>query len=243
MHKDDIASDGLTAIDNIEAAVSLDEVLRSYKSYIEKYGFTSVAMCQLANPVLLRDPSSQIFISSWHEEWADHWWQSGYMQHDPIIQYLLKTRKPFSWDTAYRHASQFGRKILDESSEFKFSNGIAFPISTGTGPTGCVSLGADDIPFDPKVLAMIEVVSINCYMHLVKLNGAELDYTIEHLSKREVEVMHYVAEGKTNWEIAQILELKEETVKSYLKSTAKKLDTVNRAHAVSKAIRKGFIIS
>lgn len=243
MHNDDLAFDALATIDAVEASSDLDRVSKIYSAYVARYGFNSVAMCQLASPVLLQDPNSQIFMSTWPDEWARHWWESGYMQHDPIIQFLLKSRKPFSWDTARRHASQFGTKILDESTEFKFSNGIAFPISTGTGPTGCVSLGAPEVPFDSKILAMIEIVSINCYMHLIKLSGAESEYTLSRLSKRETEVMYYVAEGKSNWEIAQILGLSEHSIKSYLKTTATKLDTVNRAHAVSKAIRKGFIIS
>ncbi len=238
----ELATTGLETIDQIEETTTPKDVLSVYFGFVQNYGFTSVAMCQLANPHLLQDPASQIFISTWSEEWGQHWWTSGYMEHDPVIQYLLKTRKPFSWDTAYRHASKFGRKIIDESREYGFTNGIAFPITTGTGPLGCASLGCDDIPEDPKVLAMIELVSISCYMHLVKIKGLSSEYGLGHLSKRETEVMHFVAEGKTNWEIATILGLSEESVKAYLKNISKKLDTVNRAHSVSTAIRKGLII-
>jgi len=132
---------------------------------------------------------------------------------------------------------------MEASHDYGFRDGIAFPITTGFGPLGCVSLGADEVPYDLQVLAMVEIVSINCYMHMIKLKGSEQEYVTAKLSKRENEILHYVAEGKTNWEISKILVLNEYTIKDYLKNIACKLNTVNRAHAVSTAIRNGLIIA
>lgn len=243
MGKQNITEDGLLAIDRIECTETLDATLAAFKAFISLYGFNSVAICQLVNPMLIDLDHPPIFITDWSDEWQEHWWSNDYMQHDPIIQFLLKSRKPFSWATAYQYASKFGKKILDDSHEHHFNDGIAFPITTGIGPMGCVSLGADEVPFDPQILAMIEIVSINCYMHIVKLKGGEQEYVMAKLSKRENEIMHYVAEGKTNWEISKILGLNEYTIKDYLKNVACKLNTVNRAHAVSTAIRNGLIIA
>lgn len=238
-----ITEDGLLAIDKIEHTETLEAALAAFKVFVSMYGFNSVAICQLVNPMLIDLESPPIFITDWPDKWKEHWWSNDYMQHDPIILFLLKSRKPFSWATAYQYASKFGKKILEDSRDYSFNDGIAFPITTGIGPMGCVSIGADEVPFDPQVLAMIEIVSINCYMHIVKLNGNEHEYTMAKLSKRENEIMHYVAEGKTNWEISKILGLNEYTIKDYLKNVACKLNTVNRAHAVSTAIRNGLIIA
>jgi len=243
MKSENIAEDGLSAIDLIESTTTLEETLTVFKAYISIHGFTSVAICQLVNPMLIDLKNPPVFITDWSDEWREHWWSNDYMQHDPIIQFLLKSRKPFSWSTAYQYASRFGKKIMDSSHEHDFHDGIAFPITTGVGPMGCVSLGADEVPFDPQILAMVEIVSINCYMHMVKLRGGGQEHVTTKLSKRENEIMHYVAEGKTNWEIAKVLELTENTIKEYLKNVACKLNTVNRAHAVSTAIRSGLIIA
>jgi len=54
------------------------------------------------------------------------------------------------------------------------------------------------------------------------------------LSVREVEIMFWVALGKTNPEIGCILNISEFTVKNHMQRVFKKLDVTNRAQAVAK---------
>ena len=59
------------------------------------------------------------------------------------------------------------------------------------------------------------------------------------LSEREVEVLHWVQAGKTNGEIGTILGISEFTVKNHMQRILGKLNATNRAHAISKATRRG----
>lgn len=52
------------------------------------------------------------------------------------------------------------------------------------------------------------------------------------LSRREQEIMQWVSVGKTNIEIAQILEISPRTVRNHLQNIFRKLDVMNRAQAV-----------
>ncbi len=61
------------------------------------------------------------------------------------------------------------------------------------------------------------------------------------LSPREIEVMQWLCAGKTNWEIAQVLNLSEQTVKNHVKRIIKKLDVSSRQHAVAKALQMRII--
>jgi DNA-binding NarL/FixJ family response regulator len=63
----------------------------------------------------------------------------------------------------------------------------------------------------------------------------------EPLSDREIAVLRLVAEGKSNKEIAQTLDLSEETIKAHLKNMFAKLDVSDRTHAVTIAVRRGII--
>lgn len=56
------------------------------------------------------------------------------------------------------------------------------------------------------------------------------------LSPRELQVVNWLKEGKSNWEIARLMEISEDTVKYHLKSIMRKLNVVNRAHAVAKVM-------
>lgn len=63
----------------------------------------------------------------------------------------------------------------------------------------------------------------------------------DQLSPREIEVMRCIAEGATNLQIAALLHISEQTVKTHVKSILLKLEANDRTHAVAIARRRGFI--
>jgi len=56
------------------------------------------------------------------------------------------------------------------------------------------------------------------------------------ISPREKEVLKWIIEGKTNWEIGVILHISERTVKFHVQNLMKKLRATNRYHIVAKAL-------
>lgn len=61
------------------------------------------------------------------------------------------------------------------------------------------------------------------------------------LTKRETEILTYVAEGNSNKEIAHILSISEQTIKNHVSAILRKLNANDRAHAVALALRSGWI--
>ncbi|MES1986941.1 MAG: helix-turn-helix transcriptional regulator [Pseudomonadota bacterium] len=53
------------------------------------------------------------------------------------------------------------------------------------------------------------------------------------LSVRELEIIHWIKSGKTNQEIATILDISQNTVKSHLKRIFQKMNVTRRAQAVA----------
>lgn len=64
---------------------------------------------------------------------------------------------------------------------------------------------------------------------------------VEELSPRELQVMQHIAEGATNFQIAEALHVSEETIKSHVKSILGKLSARDRTHAVAIARRRGHL--
>lgn len=62
------------------------------------------------------------------------------------------------------------------------------------------------------------------------------------LSARETEVLHWLCNGKSNWEIAQILDLSPYTVKNHVSNILEKLKANNRQHAATKGVELGFVV-
>jgi RNA polymerase sigma factor (sigma-70 family) len=73
------------------------------------------------------------------------------------------------------------------------------------------------------------------------LREIEACQALENLSPRELDVLPLVASGETNRDIGKILNVSEQTVKTRIKNVLKKLAAQNRAHAITLAVRRGFI--
>ena len=63
----------------------------------------------------------------------------------------------------------------------------------------------------------------------------------EALTRREVEVLRLLAEGKTDREIAAALSVSRRTVTTHVTAILNKLGVNSRAHAVARALRGGLI--
>jgi len=63
----------------------------------------------------------------------------------------------------------------------------------------------------------------------------------EGLTAKEIDVLRLIAAGNANKEVAAQLSITEETVKSRVKNILEKLGANDRTHAVSIAVKRGFI--
>ena len=68
-----------------------------------------------------------------------------------------------------------------------------------------------------------------------------MNTTQDIFTPREHEVLKWLVEGKTSWEISCLLGISEATVNFHFKNINAKLGTVNRQHTVATAIRQGLI--
>jgi DNA-binding CsgD family transcriptional regulator len=90
----------------------------------------------------------------------------------------------------------------------------------------------------PHIYAMYKRIcqQAGCRRHAV------LPAPYKPLTLRETDVLRWIAAGKTNWEISQILRLSERTIKFHLNNAFGKLNAVNRAQAVVKARESGAFL-
>lgn len=77
------------------------------------------------------------------------------------------------------------------------------------------------------------------------MNAGARGYVLKSASKtdllREMQVLEFLAEGKSNKLIARTLSITEETVKTHLRNLYEKLGAADRAHAVAIALRQRLI--
>lgn len=63
------------------------------------------------------------------------------------------------------------------------------------------------------------------------------------LTRREEEILELLGKGLSNREMAQVLGIAEDTVKTHLKGVFRKLEVTKRAEAVHEAMQRGFLPS
>lgn len=73
--------------------------------------------------------------------------------------------------------------------------------------------------------------------------ASKLAESISHpeLSERELQVLKYLADGRSNKEIGTLLYISENTVKGHVRSILTKLDAMGRTEAISIASKRGLI--
>jgi DNA-binding NarL/FixJ family response regulator len=98
-------------------------------------------------------------------------------------------------------------------------------------------LGADDYLTKPIDFEMLDTV-IQSRLRRARGPRRRSQY---HLTEREREVLTWVGRGKTSSEIATILGLSERTVNFHCDQAMKRLNVINRAQAVAKAVSEQLL--
>jgi len=96
-------------------------------------------------------------------------------------------------------------------------------------------------PPGPREAYMLELLMPFMHMALYRMLSGEATVKEERppgkslLSRREIEVLQWVKQGKTNDEISQILGISPPTVKNHVQKILRKLKVSNRAQAVGRS--------
>lgn len=90
--------------------------------------------------------------------------------------------------------------------------------------------------FTPSIARLL----LEDYMRSLKQNNLQDSYDL--LTEREREVLQLLAQGKSNKEVAQVLELSPHTIDSHRTNMMQKLNLHNTAEIVLYAVRKGIIV-
>lgn len=117
--------------------------------------------------------------------------------------------------------------------------GIAFPVFADRGRCGLVIFYGQALSLNPEQLVDAHARCFSLFHAVAALSTTPERQT--NMTPRETECLKLTAEGYTSDQIAAALNLSPHTANQYLTNCTQKLNAVNRAHAVAKAIRAGLI--
>lgn len=182
---------------------------------------------------------------SYPDEWIRIYWQRGYFEVDPILQTALQKPGTQHWQEIYRGVtSEKQREFVDTAQEFGLVDGI----TTGSADPACktatfCSFASSDHIDASRYVPLVEYFGYHIHLALLRTapSTAHLtDQCVKQLTLRELTILNWVKNGKTNWEIAQIMGVTERTIRFHVESIFSKLNVTSRSQAVATAIEHGL---
>lgn len=212
-----------------------------------------------SDPLLTRAPDGTTYaeLFGWSEDFRDDWERNRLNLISPIASVCRYSTKPFVWRsrdvvTMTPLAGDTRQKHWHLTPERQIAGGVTVPVHLPLGRVGSMSWVArteerrfEDIlrdfstPLRLAALLFLDMVfEQRPDSHAAPATAAAADIG---LSEREVECLSWVALGKTDAEIATIIERSVPTVRFHLENAMKKLNVHNRTQAAALAAQTGIL--
>lgn len=234
--------EALDFIDRIKDIQSIDALVVEFQALIQQYGFTSYCVGNATAPKL--DVEDRVWCATWPKGWASVWVQKNFAAVDPVVYQLLASRLPFRWSDIRDTTGARGAEVLNVAGEFNMRDGIGIPVLAQNGSRIGVTIAGGQFDLSEREQSCLHLAAIYFQSRLEKLRAKAPPperKARDILTIRELDCLAWIAAGKTDWEIAQILSISELTVNSHVRNILRKLNAMHRAQAVAKAIVNGMI--
>lgn len=240
-----IEIDTFDFIDKLDGAREADDVHSLMATELENFGFTNFLITETPPPSLGLD--AFIILNGWSQSWFERYMERRFYRHDPMAKRTRETTVPFFWhEVSDASESREAQQIMDEAASCGLRQGFSVPIFGAAGEQSCVTMGGRQIDIPPRGRAALQLMSIFSYERARALKPQRVTSARKtasaRLTAREQEVLKWVARGKTDWEIGEILKISGATSTVHMQNVCRKLGAVSRPQAVAAAIKRREIL-
>jgi DNA-binding CsgD family transcriptional regulator len=193
------------------------------------------------------DPIAQTVhgFVNYPDEWQHAYVAQRFQQKDPTLLVASRSIAPVDWkhlrgeenfDTIFNAARDHGIS----------SQGLTIPVRGPYGDIGLFSVTRNCSDREWRLLKssiISELQTAAVHLHDKVVRSHPLGRTLSHpvLSRREIDVLQWIAAGKTQQDVGDILAISSRTVEVHLRSSRSKLGALTTAQAIGRAIGLGLI--
>jgi DNA-binding CsgD family transcriptional regulator len=184
-------------------------------------------------------------------DWGRRYVDEDYSKCDPVVRECFGSRLPIRWTEAFMAHGRTREEatMMEDAWENGIRRGYTLPIHGPGGELGLLMLSSaetdseferltDEFEYDLQIIAH----HFHDAVQRTIQKKAEVPPPIP-LTSREVEILKWTADGKTAWEIGQIVNISERTVNFHLRNIMTKFGVHNKTHAAAKAANLGLFSS
>jgi len=225
----------------VEHATSEDGLFVQVQHAAACLGFEHCAY-GLRLPLPLSNPCT-VLLNNYPRGWHERYEAANYIAVDPTVQHARRSQAPLVWNDAMFEST---RELWDEAQMHGLKFGWAQSARDANGIAGMLTLSRSGDPITSQELEHNEIkmrwlVNVS-HLGLSRLLAPKLGWDDQlALTKREVEVLKWTADGKTSGEISDLLSVSENTVNFHVRNAVSKLQSANRTAAVVRAAMLGLL--
>ncbi|WP_415920330.1 helix-turn-helix transcriptional regulator [Tateyamaria sp. SN6-1] len=234
-------ADGL--FDVIRSRVDTQHLWQTVSDYFRSHHIEKISYHHLS-PDMQTGKSVTVQASGFSNAWTCHYIRRKLYLVDPITELAQSSTQAFRWsqiNTLARLSAEQQKYLLDMDAA-GVGDGLAFQVFGPGVRNGYVGLGVDDPQHFPDAAQVIEfqMVAQAAHLRYCELNPVGLEQG--DLSPRERQILRWIARGKSNSTIADILSLSPHTVDTLVRRIFGKLGVADRTTAAVQGVGAGLIV-
>ncbi|MCI5047364.1 MAG: LuxR family transcriptional regulator [Aquisalinus sp.] len=177
-------------------------------------------------------------------DWVNRYTKEKMYLNDPITRLAANVSEPFWWSRAAETGpvSAAEQKYLDALAAEHLGDGLAVPVFGPHGRNGYCGLG---FGHQPPELSYEDIIKFQWVCQLGHTRYCDLLKeqlpVAEHLTARETEILEWVAKGKSNTVIAEIIGISPHTVDTYMRRIYLKFGVADRVTAALRGLAIGAL--
>jgi LuxR family quorum-sensing system transcriptional regulator CciR len=225
----------------LRGAASIEEFSVLLADTVCALGFAYHALVHHAD--LACPPPRFIFLQNYPASWVETYARAGLHRIDPARRLAGQRPGSFAWEELPRLGglSDQERAMMEDAHRAGLGQGFTVPLhAPGERAASCsfAMAAGQDLPkrsvLAAELLAHVAFAALFDLRHPGRLQAPRL-------TARQRECVTLMAQGKTDWEIAAILGLGEETVTAYLKEARRRFGVSRRTQLALAALSYGLV--
>lgn len=205
------------------------------------YDVTTCLVCKKGMDGQIR--SLDIVNENYPSEWIELYVTRNYEQIDPVLQENFANFRIQYWADTYRKMPP-PKGFLSLAQDFGLDRGYTHGVRSFTGEEGSLfSFAGRAVEQSGRTETILDLSIPHLHQALCRAVKYDRSRTAGTLSLREKEVLRWMTQGKSTWDISRILRISERTVHFHGQNIKLKLNASSRSHAVAIALEAGIIES
>jgi LuxR family quorum sensing-dependent transcriptional regulator len=227
----------LDFIEDIDRLTTADQIAGAMDRLIAGLGFRALFVGgHRGRPDFRFD--DLLFATKCPAEFLSIYGGKNYFHDDPTVKRCRSSPHPFDFNSCDYGGGDGPRvpEIMSLLEDFGLSRGFIVPIHGAEGYEGAIGMVGTKVDLDDGSRSSLNLLSVYVYERLTEIIGGGVKRL--PLTLREREVLAWAAQGKSAWEIGEILNIAKRTVDEHVKLAMRKLGAANRTQAVAIALRQ-----